>query len=62
MDHLALVRLRSRSTPEFMTIRMPCTDMNGLRDVISAISPVEWVTETSVTDVSAYLGEQGHRG
>jgi hypothetical protein len=42
-----------------MTVRMACTDINGLRDVISPIFPVEWVTGTGVTDVSAYLGNRG---
>ena len=27
VDHLDLVRLRSRSTEEFMTVRIACTDM-----------------------------------
>jgi hypothetical protein len=35
IDHLDLVRLRSRSTEEFMTVRMACTDIDGVRDVIS---------------------------
>ena len=59
IDHLDLVRLRSRSTEEFMTVRMACTDIDGVRDVISPTFPVEWVTSASMTDVSAYLGETG---
>ncbi len=60
IDHLDLVRLlRSRSTEEFMTVRMACTDIDGVRDVISPTVPVEWATRTAVTDVSAHLAETG---
>ena len=55
VDHLDLVRLHSRSTEAFMTVRIARTDIDGVRDVISPTFPVEWVTSTSMTDVSAYL-------
>ncbi len=60
IDHLDLVRLlRSGSTEEFMTVRMACTNIDGVRDVISPTFAVEWAASTGVTDVSAHLAETG---
>jgi Holliday junction resolvase RusA-like endonuclease len=55
IDHLDLLRLRSRSAEEFISVRLACTDIDNVRDVISPTFPVEWVSGLSMTDPSSYL-------
>ena len=55
IDHLDLLRLRSRSTEEFISVRLACTDIDDVHDVISPTFPVEWVNQLSMTDPASYL-------
>jgi Holliday junction resolvase RusA-like endonuclease len=55
IDHLDLLRLRSRSAEEFISIRLACTDIDDVRDVISPAFPAEWVNNLSMTDPTNYL-------
>ena len=55
IDHLDLLRLRSRSTEEFISVRLACTDIDNVRDVISPTFPVEWVSRLTMTDPTVYL-------
>ena len=54
IDHLDLLRLRSYSTEEFMRIRLACTNINDVRDVINPTFNINWVSGT-MTDPSVYL-------
>lgn len=58
IDHLDLLRLRSRSTEEFIRVRIACTDIDDVRDVISPTFPVRWLRRWPVTDPSVYLSEE----
>jgi Holliday junction resolvase RusA-like endonuclease len=55
IDHLDLLRLRSRSTEEFISVRLACTGIDDVCDVISPTFPVEWVSNLSMTDPTSYL-------
>lgn len=55
IDHLDLLRMRSRSVEEFINIRLACTDVDDIRDVISPTFPVQWVTSLPMTDPTIYL-------
>jgi Holliday junction resolvase RusA-like endonuclease len=55
IDHLDLLRLSSRSTEEFISVRLACTNIDEVRDVISPAFPAEWVSNLTMTDPTAYL-------
>ena len=46
IDHLDLLRLRSYSSDEFFRIRISCTDIDDVRDVISPTFNVRWLSRT----------------
>lgn len=52
IDHLDLLRLRSRSSDEFFAIRIACTDIDDVRDVINPVFNVRWVGRHPAIDPS----------
>jgi len=57
IEHLDLLRQRSRNDETFMTVRIAVTNIDGIQDVINPDFPVEWVGGPGPIDLSAYLAD-----
>lgn len=58
IDHLDLLKLKSRSAEEFIRVRIACTDIDDVRDVINPTFPVQWLSSPPTTDPSSRASEE----